>query len=110
MVNLTDIHSLTSFLRDHRAHLERLAGSGRPEGLTVNGSVRVVIQDAEAYQQLIDRLDALETEAIVRERLASVERGEPGISAKASLERIRKRINGVSSKQKPKVRTRKKSA
>ena len=50
MVQLTDIHSLTGFLRDHKAHLERLAATGRPEVLTVNGKARVVVQDAASYQ------------------------------------------------------------
>ncbi|MDX2148797.1 MAG: hypothetical protein SFZ23_14885 [Planctomycetota bacterium] len=92
MVQLTDIHPLTGFLRDHKAHLERLAATGRPEVLTVNGKARVVVQDAAAYQKMLDALDAVETERIVRERLAAVERGEPGIPADKVLADLRKRL------------------
>ena len=37
MIDISDIHPLTGFLRDHKAHLERLRATGRPEVLTVNG-------------------------------------------------------------------------
>lgn len=85
MVQLTDIHPLTGFLRDHKTHLERLAETGRPEVLTVNGKARVVVQDAEAYQKMLDALDAVETERIVRERLAAMDRGEAGVPAEQVL-------------------------
>ncbi|MGD9790809.1 MAG: hypothetical protein AB7Q00_11550 [Phycisphaerales bacterium] len=92
MVQMTDIHPLTGFLRDHKAHLERLAATGRPEVLTVNGKARVVVQDAEAYQKMLEALDAVETERIVRERLAALDRGEPGVPADEVLAGVRKRL------------------
>lgn len=92
MVDLTDIHPLTGFLRDHKAHLERLAATGRPEVLTVNGKARVVIQDAASYQRLLEALEAVHTEQIIRERLASLDRGEPGVPASDVLADIRRRI------------------
>ncbi len=92
MVKLTDIHPLTGFLRDHKEHMERLAATGRPEVLTVNGKARVVIQDAEAYQKMAEALDAAETERIVRERLASVDRKDPGVPASEVLADVRKRL------------------
>lgn len=92
MIQLTDIHPLTGFLRDHKAHIERLATTGRPEVLTVNGRASVVIQDAAAYQKMLDALAAVETERLVRERLAAVERGEPGVPADKVLADVRKRL------------------
>jgi hypothetical protein len=92
MVQLTDIHPLTGFLRDHKAHIERLAATGRPEVLTVNGKARIVVQDAEAYQKMLDALDAVETERIVRERLAALDRGESGIPADRVLSDVRTRL------------------
>ncbi|MBX3360056.1 MAG: hypothetical protein KF912_13270 [Phycisphaeraceae bacterium] len=92
MVKLTDIHPLTGFLRDHKEHMERLAATGRPEVLTVNGKARIVVQDAEAYQRMVEALDAVETERIVRDRLASVDRKEPGIPADQVLTDVRKRL------------------
>lgn len=92
MLKLTDIHPLTGFLRDHKEHIERLAATGRPEVLTVNGKARVVIQDAAAYQKMAEALDAIETERIVRDRMASLDRGEPGVPAEQVLADVRKRL------------------
>jgi PHD/YefM family antitoxin component YafN of YafNO toxin-antitoxin module len=92
MVQFSDIHPLTGFLRDHKAHLARLAETGRPEVLTVNGKARVVVQDAAAYQKLLDALDGIEAEHAVRERLASLDRGEPGVTASQVLADVRRRL------------------
>jgi len=89
MVQLTDIHSMTGFLRNHKAHLDRLSATGRPEVLTINGKARVVIQDAAAYQKLLDALEELDTTRILRDRLKSQQSGEPGVSAEQVLAEVR---------------------
>ena len=76
MLDIRQIHSLTDFLRHHKAHLARLKETRTPEVLTVNGRAEVVIQDAESYQELLDRLHHMETLAAIREGIASAERGE----------------------------------
>jgi hypothetical protein len=93
MVKLTDVHPLTGFLRDHKSHVKRLQETGRPELLTVNGRASVVVQDAEAYQRLMELADAVESERIVRERVASLDTGEPGIPLDAALAEIRERLD-----------------
>lgn len=63
MINLTEICSLTEFQRNAKDHIERLNRTGKPQVLTINGKAAVVVQDAAAYQKLLeewDRLDALE--------------------------------------------------
>ncbi|MGO8757851.1 MAG: type II toxin-antitoxin system Phd/YefM family antitoxin [Terracidiphilus sp.] len=64
MVNIvTDIQSLTAFRRDSAGMMKRLKKSKRPLVLTVNGKAAAVVQDAEAYQRLLDvaaRADARE--------------------------------------------------
>jgi PHD/YefM family antitoxin component YafN of YafNO toxin-antitoxin module len=60
MIRPEDIGSLTDFSRNTRAHLKRLRRTGRPELLTVNGKAEVVIQNASAYQRLIELLEQLE--------------------------------------------------
>jgi len=75
-IHPTDVYSLTDFLRNHKAHLERLAQNARPEVLTVNGRARVVVQDAHAYERLVELADRMETITAVREALDSVGRGE----------------------------------
>jgi hypothetical protein len=54
MIDVRDIHSLSSFQRKTRDHIRRLRRTGRPEVLTVNGKAELVVQDAEAYQDLVD--------------------------------------------------------
>lgn len=54
MIDLKDIHSLSDFQRNTRAHVEHLKKTGRPEVLTVHGQAEIVVQHAEAYQKLLD--------------------------------------------------------
>jgi PHD/YefM family antitoxin component YafN of YafNO toxin-antitoxin module len=62
MIKPEDIGSLTDFARNTKAHLKRLKRSGRPELLTVNGKAEVVVQNASAYQQLLEELEKLKRE------------------------------------------------
>ena len=56
MLHASEIHSLTDFLRNHKAHVSRLKETHAPEVLTVNGKAEVVVQDAASYQIMLDRL------------------------------------------------------
>jgi PHD/YefM family antitoxin component YafN of YafNO toxin-antitoxin module len=62
MIRPEDIGSLTDFARNAKAHLKRLKQTGRPELLTVNGKAEVVVQNATAYQRLIELLEKLQRE------------------------------------------------
>jgi len=59
MIRPEDIGSLTDFARNTKAHIKRLRRTGRPELLTVNGKAEVVVQNAAAYQRLIELLEKL---------------------------------------------------
>jgi hypothetical protein len=59
MIRAEDIGSLTDFARNTKAHLARLKRTGRPELLTVNGKAEVVVQNAAAYQRLLEALEKL---------------------------------------------------
>jgi PHD/YefM family antitoxin component YafN of YafNO toxin-antitoxin module len=76
LLDTREIHSLTDFLRNHKAHMARLKETHAPEVLTVNGKAEVVIQDATSYQAMLDRLHHMETIAAIQEGMASAERGE----------------------------------
>lgn len=76
MLDTREIHSLTHFLRNHKAHVARLKETHAPEVLTVNGKAEVVVQDAASYQTMLDRLHHMETVAAIQEGMASAERGE----------------------------------
>jgi PHD/YefM family antitoxin component YafN of YafNO toxin-antitoxin module len=73
MFRTDSIYSLTDFQRNARSHLQRLKESGQPEILTINGQAEVVVQNAAAYQELVDKLDAIEA---VRKSLESMKRDE----------------------------------
>jgi prevent-host-death family protein len=49
-----DIHSLTAFRRKSGQFLKQIKKTKRPIVLTVNGKAEAVVQDAEAYQRLLD--------------------------------------------------------
>ncbi len=76
MFDARDIYAMTDFLRNHKAHVLKLKETRAPEVLTVNGKAELVVQDAESYQRLLDRLHHLETLAAIQEGMASAERGE----------------------------------
>ena len=89
-IDLTeDIHSLTDFKRSTADFLARIKETGRPLVLTVNGKAGVVVQDADAYQQLLDRLDRAEAIEAIRKGLESVDasRTRPADEAFAELRR-----------------------
>jgi hypothetical protein len=75
-IDTRQIHPLTDFLRNHKAHVARLKETQAPEVLTVNGKAELVVQDAASYQLMIDRLHHMETLAAIQEGMASAERGE----------------------------------
>ena len=56
MLDTREIHSLTDFLRNHKAHVAPLKETQAPEVLTVSGKAEVVVQDAASYQIMLDRL------------------------------------------------------
>jgi prevent-host-death family protein len=57
-IRIEDIGSLTDFARNTKAHLNRLRRTGRPQLLTVNGKAEVVVQNAAAYQRLMETVEA----------------------------------------------------
>lgn len=76
MINVTDIHSLTDFQRRARELIGKAKETRNPLVLTVNGRPEVIVQDAMAYQDLLDRLRELEDLAAIREGLAQADAGD----------------------------------
>lgn len=60
MLDLRQVYSLTDFLRNHKEHIARLVESKAPVVLTVKGKASLVLQDAEGYQELLERLERAE--------------------------------------------------
>jgi prevent-host-death family protein len=89
MVNLSqDIHPLTDFKRNTSEFMNQLKKTRRPLVLTVNGRAELVVQDAESYQQILDRLERFEAVEAIRLGIAAAEEGraKPARQALAELQ------------------------
>jgi PHD/YefM family antitoxin component YafN of YafNO toxin-antitoxin module len=84
MISVQDIRSLTDFQRNTKAHLKRLKTTRRPAVLTVNGKAELVVQDAAAFEDMLDAIRGIQRG--LHEMKAG--KGEP---ARVVLDRIRAR-------------------
>jgi prevent-host-death family protein len=76
MLDITkDIQSLTTFRRRSGDFLKQLRKSKRPVVLTVKGKAAAVVQDAEAYQKLLDIAAFADADEGVRQGLEDVKKG-----------------------------------
>ena len=60
MIAMEDIRSLTDFQRNTKSHLRRLKSTGRPEVLTVNGKAELIVQDASAFEDMLDAIRGIQ--------------------------------------------------
>lgn len=70
-----DIHSLTTFRRRSGDFMKQLKKTRRPLVLTVKGKAAAVVQDAEAYQRLLDIAARADAEEGIHQGLEDVVRG-----------------------------------
>lgn len=82
-----DIRSLSDFKRNTTELLDRIRKTGSPLVLTINGRAEMVVQDAEAYQQLLDRVETVEA---LQRGLAEVKAGRTK-PARAVFDRLRRK-------------------
>jgi len=76
MLDITkDIQSLTTFRRQSGDFMKQLKKSKRPVVLTVNGKAAAVVQDAAAYQRLLDLAARADEEEAMRQGLEDVKEG-----------------------------------
>jgi prevent-host-death family protein len=71
-----DIQSLTTFRRRSGDFLKQLRKSKRPVVLTVKGKAAAVVQDAEAYQRLLDIAAAADAREGIRQGLEESRKGQ----------------------------------
>jgi prevent-host-death family protein len=77
MLDITkDIQSLTAFRRRSGDFMKQLKKSKRPVVLTVNGKAAAVVQDAEAYQHLLDIAARADAEEGIRQGLENAKEGK----------------------------------
>ena len=82
-----DIRSLSDFKRNTLDLLNRLRKTGHPLVLTINGKAALVVQNAEAYQTLLDRVEAIEG---IQRGLADVNAGRTK-PARQVFDRLRRK-------------------
>jgi len=70
-----DIQSLTDFRRGSARMIKHLKKSKRPMVLTVNGKAAAVVQDAEAYQRLLDMAARADAREGIRQGLEDAKAG-----------------------------------
>ena len=76
MLDITkDIQSLTTFRRRSGDFMKQLKKSKRPVVLTVKGKAAAIVQDAEAYQRLLDIADRADAQEGIRQGLDDVAHG-----------------------------------
>ncbi len=72
----TDIQSLTTFRRSSGEFIKQLKKSKRPIILTVNGKAAAIVQDAAAYQHLLDLAARADADEGIRQGLEDVRKGK----------------------------------
>jgi prevent-host-death family protein len=70
-----DIHSLSQFKRNTAQMMRQMRKTGNPVVLTVNGKAAAVVQDAAAYQRLIDLAEKAEMMEFLSEAQADADAG-----------------------------------
>jgi len=90
MIDLREIRSVTEFQRNIKEYVGQLKEKKTPLVLTVNGRAELVVQDAESYQLMLDRLERAETVAAIRRGMEQADRGE-AIPLEEAEKRLRKK-------------------
>jgi prevent-host-death family protein len=91
MISLSkDIRSLSDFKRNTSELMEQLKVTGNPVVLTVNGRAKLIVQDAAAYQRLLEQKEEAEALAGIRRGLDDVRHARPR-PAREALEEIRRK-------------------
>ena len=91
MIDITkDIQPLTTFRNNSVKMMQRLKKTRRPIILTVNGKPEAVVQDAAAYQRLLDLAAAADVNEGIRQGLEEIRQGK-GRPAKEFFEEMRKK-------------------
>jgi prevent-host-death family protein len=84
-----ETESLTNFKRKTTQFLQQLKETGEPIVLTVNGKAELVVQDAAAYQKLMELKEQWETIQAIQEGLEDMRAGRtrPASEFFAEMER-----------------------
>lgn len=90
VIDLRDVRSVTEFQRNLKDYVGQLKVKKGPLVLTVNGRAELVVQNAESYQEILDRLERAEALAGIRRGMEQAGRGE-GIALEEAETRLRRK-------------------
>lgn len=75
MINLSQIHPVSDFVRNYKTFLTRIKTTGQPEVLTVNGKPECVLVDAKSFQEMTDALEQVRFVKAVQAGIDSMNSG-----------------------------------
>ena len=78
---------MTEFQRNAKEYVGRLKRAKTPLVLTVNGRAELVVQDAGSYQDMLNRLQELETAGAIRQELEDARKALHKLGAKPRVSR-----------------------
>lgn len=87
---MLDIQSLTTFHRRSADCIKQLKKTERPMVLTVRGKAALIVQNAKAYQRLLDIAARADIDEAIRQGMVDVAQGRTR-PARAVFAEIRKR-------------------
>ena len=91
MLNIAkDIQSLTNFRRKSGEFLKQIKKSKHPIVLTVNGKAKAIVQDAEAYQRLLDIAARADVYEAIRQGFEDATHGRTRSARKVFAEMCRR--------------------
>jgi prevent-host-death family protein len=85
-----DIQSLSHFKRNTPQVMKKIKQSGHPLVLTVNGKAEVVVQDAAAYQRILELAERAEMLEFLQEARADADAGRT-VDAREFLQSLGKK-------------------
>ena len=79
MARTTDITSFTEHRRKLREHIDRVRETGRPMYITTNGQTDAVVLSPEAYDDLAEKAELIESLRVIEQSMEDVRagRGKP---------------------------------
>jgi PHD/YefM family antitoxin component YafN of YafNO toxin-antitoxin module len=78
-----DIQAMTTFRRNPALFMKHLKKTKRPMILTVNGKAEAIVQDADAYQRLLDIAAQADVLDGIRQGMEDVKKGRSRPARKA---------------------------
>lgn len=88
-IQTQNIHSLSDFQRNTSKHIRNMQDSGLPEVLTIKGKAELVVQTAESFQAMLNKIELYESALGIKRGIEDFREGRT-----SSVADYRARIKG----------------